>query len=167
MSPFDFDGRKYKIRSTKENTGFEKHGVNYSFWELPSLFVFILYSMFKPEVLMDLWEELMEGTVTCVFTAHLTKPLNLFALMELHSVHVALSISIWAVRVCICLKREIVSTESCFRAYSMMSHCVRMWISEYDLLKTDGEVNLCAFYPHIAWRNSFGSDDTLWYRFSY
>lgn len=52
--------------------------------------------MFKPEVLMVSREELIEGTVTCVFTAHLTKPLNLFALLELHSVHVALSISICA-----------------------------------------------------------------------
>lgn len=107
--------------------------------ELPSLFVFMFYSWFKPEVMVSR-EELIEGIVTCVFncTSYQTAVLICTtgtAFCTYCSIN--LNTCFWdgaclrqVVRVCVCLNRELLSFESCFRAYST-SHCVRMWISEY------------------------------------
>ncbi len=98
--------------------------------ELPSLFIF----MFKAEVMVSR-EELIEGTVTCVFNCTSYQTAELIcttgtAFCTYCSIN--LNTCFWDgafLRQVVSLKRELLSFESCFRAYSM-SHCVGMWISE-------------------------------------
>lgn len=163
----------------EKSYGFRKHWVNYSFensFLLSSVCVFMFYSWFKPEVLMRRADR--GHCYVCIYcTSYQTAELicttgTAFCTccpINLNMCFCDGAFLIRLVRVCICLKKKrrvCIIRKLLFRAYRM-SHCVRMWISEYHLLKTDTELNLCVFYPHFAWGSSFGNGDNLWYRFSY